>query len=140
MQTNDCEGLTSARAVWDFMTGDSRRFLDRVRLMMLAMRRFREQNITPEFVVLLHGGATKFAVRDLSGTKFAADDAQDFPEIHAALTDFTSQGGRVEVCGIAMDRSLIGRAALMPYADVEENVFLNSIALQNRGYAYVLVT
>jgi hypothetical protein len=28
----------------------------------------------------------------------------------------------------------------MPYADVEENVFLNSIALQNRGYAYVLVT
>ena len=130
MQTNDCEGLTSARAVWDFMTGDSRRFLDRVRLMMLAMRRFREQDITPEFVVLLHGGATKFA----------ADDVQDFPEIHAALTDFTSQGGRVEVCGIAMDRSLIGRAALMPYADVEENVFLNSIALQNRGYAYVLVT
>ena len=63
MQTNDCEGLTSDRAVWDFMTGDSRRFLDRVRLMMLAMRRFREQDITPEFVVLLHGGATKFAVR-----------------------------------------------------------------------------
>ena len=140
MQTRDCEGLTSARAVWDFMTADSRRFLDRVRLMLLAMRRFREQDIKPDFVVLLHAGATKFAARDLTGTKFAADDVKDFPEIHSALADFTSQGGRVEVCGIAMDRSLIGRAALMPYAEIEENVFLNSIALQNRGYAYVLVS
>ena len=135
----DCEGLVSARAVWDFMTGDARRFLDRVRLMLLAMQRFREQAIATEFVVLLHGGATKFAARDFAGTKFAGDDATNLEQIHAALAEFTKQGGRVEVCEIAMQRSDITRANLVPFVEVEENVFLNSIALQNRGYAYVLV-
>ena len=135
----DCEGLTAARAVWDFMTGDARRFLDRLRLMLLAAQRFREQAIVPEFVVLLHGGATKFAARDFSGTKFAGDDATDLPEIHAALAEFTAQGGRIEVCEIAMQRSEVSRGCLVPFVEVEENVFLNSIALQNRGYAYVLV-
>ena len=91
----DCEGLVSARAVWDFMTGDARRFLDRVRLMLLAMQRFREQAIATEFVVLLHGGSTKFAARDFAGTKFAGDDAANLEEIHAALAEFTTQGGRV---------------------------------------------
>ena len=140
MHIKDCEGLASARAVWDFTTGDSRRFLDRVQLMLLAMRRFREQAILPEFVVLLHGGATKFAARDLSGTKFAGDETSDLPQIHAALSEFTAQGGRVEVCEIAMQRSQIGRASLVPCVEVEENVFLNSIALQNRGFAYVLIS
>ena len=135
----DCVGLTSARAVWDFMTGDARRFLDRVRLMQLAACRFREQAIVPEFVVLLHGAATKFAARDFRGTKFAGDDAQDLPQIHAALAEFTAQGGRIEVCEIAMQRAEVSRDHLMPFVEVEENVFLNSIALQNRGYAYVLV-
>ena len=135
----DCKGLVSARAVWDFMTGDARRFLDRVRLMLLAMQRFREQSIATEFVVLLHGGATKFAARDFGGTKFAGDDATSLDQIHAALAEFTAQGGRVEVCEIAMQRSDITRANLVPFVEVEENVFLNSIALQNRGYAYVLV-
>ena len=135
----DCEGLVSARAVWDFMTGDARRFLDRVRLMLLAMQRFREQAIATEFVVLLHGGSTKFAARDFAGTKFAGDDATNLEQIHAALAEFTTQGGRVEVCEIAMQRSDIAHANLVPCVEVEENVFLNSIALQNRGYAYVLV-
>ena len=140
MQIKDCEGLTSARAVWDFTTGDSRRFLDRVNLMLLAMRRFREQAVVPEFVVLLHGGATKFAARDFAGTKFAGEETSDLPQIHAALSEFVAQGGRVEVCEIAMQRSQVGRSQLVAWVEVEENVFLNSIALQNRGFAYVLVT
>jgi len=139
MPIKDCEELSEARAVWDFTTGDPRRFFDRVQLMLLALRRFREHGVTPQFVVLLHGPATKFAVRDLAGTKFAGDDAEMLPEIHAALGEFTTQGGRIEVCEIAMQRSQVGRDRLLPFAEVEENVFLNSIALQNRGYAYVLV-
>ena len=139
MRIKDCEGLSSARAVWDFTTGDARRFLDRVQLMLLAMRRFREHGIAPEFVVLLHGGAIKFAARELAGSKFAGGETSEFPQIHAALAEFTAQGGRVEVCEIAMQRAQLGRACLVSCVEVEENVFLNSIALQNRGFAYVLV-
>jgi len=40
-----------------------------------------------------------------------------------------------------MQRSEVARDKLIVIdgVEVEENVFLNSIALQNRGYAYVLV-
>jgi intracellular sulfur oxidation DsrE/DsrF family protein len=139
MPIKDCEELTAARAVWDFTTGDPRRFLDRVQLMLLAARRFREHGVTPQFVVLLHGPATRFAARDFAGTKFAGEDAEGLPEIHAALVEFTTLGGRIEVCEIAMQRSQVGRDSILPFVELEENVFLNSIALQNRGYAYVLV-
>jgi len=139
MPIHDCEGLATARAVWDFMTGDPRRFLDRVQLMLLAMRRFRENGVEPEFVVLLHGPATKFAAGNFAGSKVEGEDATSLPEIHRALGEFRNQGGRIEVCEIAMQRTLISREKLIDGLEIEENVFLNSIALQNRGYAYVLV-
>lgn len=133
----DCEGLAAARAVWDFTTGDARRFHDRASLMLHAARSFHEQGIAPDFVVLLHGPATKFAARDFTGTKFAGDDASNLTEIHATLQALTELGGRIEVCEIAMQRSAVDRAQLVRFVQVEENVFVNSIALQNRGYAYI---
>jgi len=139
MPIRDCENLSAAKAVWDFMTGDPRRFLDRVQLMLLAMQRFRENGVEPQFVVLLHGPAIKFAARDFAATKFAGDDAAQLAGVHAALGEFLQHGGRIEACEIAMQRTLIPRECLIAGIEVEENVFLNSIALQNRGYAYVLV-
>lgn len=135
----DCAGLTDARAVWDFTTGDARRFLDRAKLMLHAAKSFIEQGAQPDFVVLLHAGATKFGARDFEGTKFAGDDAGNLAEIHATLKELTQSGGRIEVCEIAMQRSDVGRDKLVPFVEIEENVFVNSIALQNRGYAYIPV-
>ena len=140
MPIKDCAGLTSAKAVWDFTTGDARRFHDRASLMLHAAKRFAEQGITPDFVVLLHGAATKFGARSFEGSKFAGDDASNLAQIHAVLKDLTVLGGRIEVCEIAMQRSDVSRAAVLPFMEIEENVFVNSIALQNRGYAYIPVT
>ena len=140
MKLADCEGLHEARAVWDFTTGDARRFLDRAKLMLHAARSFKKQGIQPDFVVLLHGAATKFGARDFVGTKFAADEAGNLAEIHAELRELTQLGGRIEVCEIAMERSDVSRDKLVSFVVIEENVFVNSIALQNRGYAYIPVT
>ncbi len=140
MPIRDCQGLTGAKAVWDFTTGDARRFHDRAKLMLHAARSFNAEGIAPDFVVLLHGAATKFGARSFEGTKFAGDDAANLPEIHATLRDLSALGGRIEVCEIAMQRSDVPRASIMPFMEIEENVFVNSIALQNRGYAYIPVT
>jgi intracellular sulfur oxidation DsrE/DsrF family protein len=136
----DCEGLQTARAVWDFTTGDMRRFQDRVNMMLHAMNAMRGQGIAAEFVALLHGPATKFGTREFAGTKFAHDDASLLPAIHALLQRFIGDGGRVEICRIAMDRCLVSEDNVLPGLVIEENVFTNSIALQNRGYAYVPVS
>ncbi|MFZ5557143.1 MAG: DsrE family protein [Pseudomonadota bacterium] len=134
---DDCTGLANARAVWDITTGDARRFADRVGLLLHALESFRAQGIAPDFVVLLHGPATQFASRTLAGTKFdpASDDA--LAPARAALSQAVAAGARVEVCGIAMERCRIGADNLLPGLQIEENVFVNAIALQNRGYAYL---
>lgn len=139
MPIKDCEGLSRAKAVWDFTTGDARRFHDRASLMLHAARSFAAQGITPDFVVLLHGAATKFGACSFEGTKFASDDAANLTQIHATLRELATLGGRIEVCEIAMQRSDVPRTSIMPFMEIEENVFVNSIALQNRGYAYIPV-
>lgn len=140
MPIKDCTGLTRATAVWDFTTGDARRFHDRASLMLHAARSFGAQGIAVDFVVLLHGAATKFGARSFDGTKFADDDASQLGPIQTTLEELTRAGGRIEVCEIAMQRCDVARENIVPFMEIEENVFVNSIALQNRGYAYIPIT
>jgi intracellular sulfur oxidation DsrE/DsrF family protein len=134
--SDDLSGVTSAKAVWDFTTGDERRFRDRLDLVIDAAAEFRRRGIAFDFVVLLHGAATQFAARRLAGTKFA--DA-DLSGAHALMQRFCDLGGRIAVCRIAMERSGIAQDNVVPCAMIERNVFVNSVALQNRGYAYMPV-
>lgn len=135
----DCKGLQSARAVWDFTTGDARRFFDRLALIIDTAEQFKAMAIETDFVILLHAHATQFAARTLSGTKFKDPEGPDFLAAHDLLRRFAALGGRIEVCKIAMDRSAITSGNILECATIERNVFVNSVALQNRGYAYMLI-
>jgi intracellular sulfur oxidation DsrE/DsrF family protein len=136
----DWSGLATAKAVWDFTTGDARRFVDRLDLVIDAAEDFGKRGVEVDFVVLLHAHATQFAARTLAGTKFDALEAPDLAPIHARLKRFTEVGGRIEVCGIALDRSAIAVDNVIGFAKVERNLFVNSVALQNRGYAYMPIS
>jgi len=105
-----------------------------------AAEDFGKRGIEVDFVILLHAHATQFAARTLSGTKFESREAPDLAPIHARLQRFTEVGGRIEVCRIAMDRSAITEKNVIDCARVERNLFVNSVALQNRGYAYMPIT
>jgi intracellular sulfur oxidation DsrE/DsrF family protein len=134
---NDCAGLRHARAVWDFTTGDARRFCDRLGMAIDAIEQFKQQDIAPDFVALLHGAATQFAASTLAGSKFKEPQQQEFSAAQGQLRRFAALGGRIEVCRIAMDRSAITPGNILGCISIERNVFVNSVALQNRGYAYI---
>lgn len=136
----DCKGLTTAKAVWDFTTGDARRFCDRLGLVIDAAQQFSRQGIVPDFVILLHAQATQFAARTLAGTKFKDPEGEDFRGAQDLLRRFAALGSRTEVCRIAMDRSGITPDNVIDCVVIERNVFVNSVALQNRGYAYMPVS
>jgi intracellular sulfur oxidation DsrE/DsrF family protein len=137
---DDCIGLEGARAVWDFTTGDARRFCDRLELAVDAIEQFKQQNIAPDFVLLLHGLATQFVARTLSGSKFKEPAGEHFSAAHELLGRFAALGGRIVVCGIAMERSGIAPQNVLDGVAIERNVFVNSVALQNRGYAYIPIS
>ena len=133
--------MASACAVWDFTTGDSRRFCDRLQLILDTAETFRRQGVAPEFVILLHAQATQFGARTLAGTKFEGRDAAaDLSAPHALLARFAELGGTIQVCGIAMERSAIAPDNVIDCATVERNVFVTAVALQNRGYAYMQIS
>jgi intracellular sulfur oxidation DsrE/DsrF family protein len=136
----DCRGVQQARAVWDFMTGDARRFCDRLELVIDSAEQFKRLGIPTDFVVLLHAQATQFAARTLAGTKFKDPEGPEFFAAHELLRRFAASGGRIEVCRIAMDRSAVAEDNILECVAIERNVFVNSVALQNRGYAYMPVS
>ena len=129
----------SARAVWDFTTGDARRFCDRLSLIIDTAEEFARRGVRPDFVLLLHAAATQFGARTLRGTKFDKPDAADLAPAHELLRRFAGIGGRVVACGIAMERSAIAEDNLIDCATIERNVFVSSVALQNEGYAYMQI-
>jgi intracellular sulfur oxidation DsrE/DsrF family protein len=92
-----------------------------------------------DFVMLIHGPATQFVAKTHAGTKFEQAGGATLAAIHALLASLAALGVRIEVCLIAMERSDVTRENLIACATVEENVFLNSIALQNKGYACMQV-
>lgn len=127
----------SAKAVFDFTTGDARRFCDRLSLIIDTAEEFKSRGVQPEFVLLLHSAATQFGARSLRGTKFDKPDAADLAPAHELLRKFAGMGGRIINCGIAMDRSDIAKHNIIDCATIERNVFVSSVALQNQGYAYM---
>jgi intracellular sulfur oxidation DsrE/DsrF family protein len=130
----------SARAVWDFTTGDARRFCDRLSLIIDTGEEFLRRGDRLDFVLLLHAGATQFGARSLRGTKFDKPDAADLAPAHELLRRFTGMGGRVVVCGIAMERSAIAADNVIDCATIERNVIVSLVALQNEGYAYMPIS
>ena len=136
---HDLDGVTTARAVWDFTGGDARRFFDRVSLMKETAEGFLARGAQLDFVMLIHGPATQFVAKTYAGTKFEKAPCDNLPQIHALLEALEKLGVRIEACLIAMDRSQVKRENLIACVVVEPNVFLNSIALQNRGYALMQV-
>jgi len=128
----------AGKAVWDFTTGDERRFRDRLELALDAAAEFTRRGLAFDFVVLLHGAATQFAARSLGATKFTGG-SNDLEAAHELMRRFCAAGGRIRVCRIAMERSDVAEANLVEHVEIERNVYVSAIALQNQGYAYIPV-
>lgn len=133
-------GLKRVAAVYDFTTGDENMFCDRIGLIKLTAENFHKRGIETDFVILIHGPSTKFVTKSQSGTKFDGETVARLLEIHAVMKNLSDSGiARIVTCGIAMGRHLVGRDNLVPFTVIEENVAEISIALQNKGYAYMQV-
>lgn len=133
-------GLKRASAVYDFTTGDENMFCDRIGLIKLTAENFHKRGIETDFVILIHGPSIKFVTKSQGGTKFDGENIPRLPEIHALMKSLNDSGNaRIVTCGIAMGRHFVGKDNLVPFTVVEENVAEISIALQNRGYAYMQV-
>lgn len=135
----DLEGVKVAKTVWDISTGNEARFNSRIRLIKQTADGFRKKGITPQFVVLIRGGATKFVAKSVEGTKFTDEPVEDLNATQAALEALTTAGVPVRVCAIAMKGTKVKPDNVIKFITQVDNSFENLIALQIKGYAYMEV-
>ncbi|MBT3305792.1 MAG: hypothetical protein HN377_04845 [Alphaproteobacteria bacterium] len=135
----DLGDIKVVKAVWDITTGNEARFNDRIGLIKQTAEGFRKKGIKPDFVVLIHAGATKFITKTVKGTKFEKKPIKDMGKTQSALKSLTVGGIPVRACGIAMSRTKIKSDNVVKFATQVDNVFENLIALQAKGYAYMEV-
>lgn len=134
-------GVTKAKVAWDVTIGDEAKFNDRIKLITTTAQMLQSRGIEPDFVLLIHGGATKFVTKTLDGTKFAKSKGKikDMPETQAYMKSMKDEGIKLEVCAVAMFRTKVKRENVQPFVTVQDNVWENLIVLQNKGYAYMPV-
>ena len=136
---SDLEGLDEVNVVWDFIMDDGAFFHDRLLLIQDSLNTFRKWEITPNFLVIIRGRATKFVANSLAETAFSEDDEQELADIRSVLSGLADAGVRISVCADAIANASIAEDNIAPFVTIEAHAVEVGLALQNKGYAYMRI-
>lgn len=125
------------KVVWDVTIGNEAMFKDRLGLIQQTADVIRKNGMSPRFVIVIHGPATKFAVSSLYGTKFENEELKELDHIHRVILEMNSDCVRFIQCEVPMTRNNVSKSNILPYFDISETVFYDLAILQMEGYAYI---
>ena len=126
------------KIVWDVTIGNESLFEDRMGLIQQTADVIRKKGMTPKFVLVVHGPATKFITRSLNGTKFENEKIVRLPDIQRVITEMSKTDKmRFVQCQVPMIRNNVAEDNVLPFVDVSETVFFDLAILQMEGYAYI---
>ncbi|GAB4409734.1 MAG: hypothetical protein OHK0032_05380 [Thermodesulfovibrionales bacterium] len=137
-RSGDFDGLKEAKVVWDVTSGDEKVFTDRINLIQQTAESLKQRGITPVFVIGIRGHATKFVTKSVDGTKFEKDKIEQKDEIQQKLLKVAESGIKIKQCSMPMKRFNVAKDNVVKFVEVVDNVWENMIALQNKGYAYIV--
>jgi intracellular sulfur oxidation DsrE/DsrF family protein len=126
------------KIVWDVTIGDEALFEDRMCLIQHTADVIRRKGMTPKFVLVVHGPATKFMTRSLNGTKFENEKIRRLPDIQRVIAEMNEKDQiRFVQCQVPMIRNNVADNNVLSFVDVSETVFFDLAVLQMEGYAYI---
>lgn len=126
------------KIVWDVTIGNEALFEDRMGLIQHTAEVVRKKGMTPKFVLVVHGPATKFMTRSLIGTKFENEKIRRLPDIQRIMTEMSEKDRmRFVQCQVPMVRNEITDDNVLACVEVSETVFFDLAVLQMEGYAYI---
>jgi len=131
------------KVVIDLTTGDVKAFEKKILSGIVAHKTHYENSLGElEAAVVIHGGAYKFFVQDLSETTFKDDKVlgKVFQNIKKR-TQTLAETYDVEflMCGVGMKKNNLKKSDLAAYVKVVPNSTIGLIDKQSEGYAYIPV-
>lgn len=101
---------------------------------------YQSVNAKLDKIVVIHGGAYKFFVKDISKTKCKADPAfqAKAKEIHAKLASLAkTYHVKFLMCGVGMKAKGIEKENILAFVKVAPSAMVALIDAQNEGYAFI---
>lgn len=129
--------LKEVKIVWDVTIGNEALFEDRLGLIQQTAEVIRKNGMTPDFVIVIHGPATKFVTHSLSKTRFSNEKVERLPSIQKIIVEMNRDGMRFVQCQVPMVRKNVSKDNILPFISVSETVFFDLAILQMEGYAYI---
>ena len=131
-----------AKVVVDLTTGDLPKLKARLLEALPKLKaHYAAQGKALDAVVVVHGEAYRFFLKDLEGTPYASEaglrEAQ--ADLHKRIDALRAEGVRFEVCSVGMGRLGLKPEQLQPGVGVAASAVIALIDWQNAGYAYVPV-
>lgn len=139
IKTTQKKSKKEVRVVWDVTIGDEALFVDRMGLIQQTADVIRKNGLTPKFVIVIHGPATKFMACSLSGTDFEAEKIERLTDIQKIIVEMSKDNINFIQCQVTMTRKNVSKDNLLPFISVSETIFYDLAILQMKGYAYIPV-
>ncbi|MDO9267141.1 MAG: DsrE family protein [Sulfurimonas sp.] len=129
------------KAVFDLTTSDLTTFENRM-IKAVAFNNSHYQTTFKELdiIVIVHGGAYKFFVKDISKTKCKEDKKLQAKakEIHERLASLVkTYSVKFLMCGVGMKARNIAKENVLEFVEVVPSAMVGLIDAQNDGYAFV---
>lgn len=141
-----CVGLMCAdsdikKAVFDLTTSNLLTFESRL-VKGVAFNNSNYQSTFKELdiLVVIHGDAYKFFVKDLSKTKLKVDEEtlKKVKELHERLFSLVkTYNVKFMMCGVGMKSREISKENILDFIEVTPSAMIGLIDAQNDGYAYI---
>lgn len=125
------------KIVWDVTIGNEALFEDRMGLIQQTADVIRKNRMTPRFVIVIHGPATKFVTCSLCGTSFESEKIERLTDIQKIIVEMNKDDVSFVQCQVPMTRNKVLKDNLLPFVSVSETVFYDLAVLQMDGYAYI---
>jgi intracellular sulfur oxidation DsrE/DsrF family protein len=135
--TDALKGLKEGKIAFDLTEGSGKGLLNRLDIIDETRQSLIKQGVTPHFVIVFRGPATKLVQTDID--KIAPDDRDTAAKIAVKLKGMRGEQGvdGLEQCSVAVREQGTDPAKVVPSVKVVGNVFISLMAYQQKGYAYV---
>jgi len=123
------------KAIFDCSSSNSAFIASRMMLIERTMNMIKQRGDTVDFALTIHGGCTRMTSDSLNEI-LAEDEINNIQRAKESITRLSKiKGVKIIVCAMSLNAATIDQEDVLPFIEISENSFIDTIGYQNRGYA-----
>lgn len=123
------------KSVFDCSSSDARFVMTRMNLIERTMNMIEKDGDKANFAITLHGGCVPM-VSDVYDEIVPDEDMSYIKKAQESITRLAeTRKVKIIVCAMSLNAHAIDKKEVLPFIQISKNSFIDTIYLQNKGYA-----